>query len=77
MKGRALWRPTHWFGCRGYCPGCQVCLSYNLWHQFCHCGSPATGYRAMSFDGDVEFFCDAHFQNVPSLPAPSQEPSNE
>lgn len=61
MKGRALWVAKCWFGCRGNCPGCQVSRQHNLWRKFCHCGVPATGYRAMGVDADVEFFCDEHF----------------
>lgn len=66
MKGRELnGVAEHWFGCRGNCPSCQFAWHFNLFRQFCHCGLPATGYRAMGLDLDVEFFCDAHFQDVP------------
>lgn len=66
MKGRELWRVKHWFGCKGNCPGCQVMFNYNLSRKFCACGEPATGYRSMGADIDVEFFCDEHFQDIPS-----------
>lgn len=74
MKGRELWIAAHWFGCRGHCPGCQVSLHHNLWRQVCHCGAAATGYRAMSADAEVEFFCDEHFQDVPSLNERTESP---
>ena len=65
MLGRELWIASHWFGCKGNCPGCQVAFNYNLWRRFCHCGEPATGYRATAADSPVEFFCDEHFQGLP------------
>lgn len=66
MKGRELRRFKCWFGCKGNCPGCQVALNWNLCRQYCACGKPATGYRTMGADLDVEFFCDEHFQDVPA-----------
>jgi hypothetical protein len=66
LKGSDLKKFACWFGCRGNCPGCQMTLTWNLWRRFCHCGVPATGYRSMARDADVEFFCDDHFQDVPS-----------
>lgn len=78
MKGRELKRSKCWFGCRGNCPGCQVTLDWNLWRQRCACGEPATGYRAMALDADVEFFCDEHFQDVPPLsPHPQRTGASE
>ena len=65
MLGRELVVPEHWFGCQGNCPACQAALEYNLFRRVCHCGEPATGYRAMGADVAVEFFCDDHFQDVP------------
>ena len=65
VLGRQLLMPKHWFGCRGNCPACQVALEFNTWRRFCHCGAPATGYRAMGPDVEVEYFCDEHFQDVP------------
>lgn len=68
MKGREMWRSECWWpGCTGEggCPGCSVSFAFNLWRQFCACGAPATGYRSMGADIDVEFFCDEHFQDVP------------
>jgi hypothetical protein len=73
LKGRDLWRPNHWFSCKGNCPSCQVCLKYNLFRRFCHCGDPATGYRAMGAEADVEFFCNEHFQDVPAVTPPREE----
>ncbi len=72
IKGRDLKRFTCWFGCRGKCLGCQLTLDWNLIRQYCHCGAPATGYRSMGRDEDVEFFCDDHFKGVPIPPAPSR-----
>lgn len=67
MKGRQLWGVReHWFRCQGNCPSCQVALNHNLAGERCHCGAKATGYRSMSADADVEFFCDEHFQDVPT-----------
>lgn len=57
MKGREFVRFECWFG--------------NLWRKFCNCGEPATGYRSMGADIDVEFFCDEHFQDVPSPSDPA------
>lgn len=68
MKGREFKRFKCWFKwgtCAGRCPGCQLTFDWNLWRKFCDCGAPATGYRVMSLDADVEFFCDEHFQDVP------------
>jgi hypothetical protein len=66
MLGRELWVvKEHWFGCRGSCPSCQVALKHNLFAQYCHCGNRATGYRTLSADSVVEFFCDEHFQDLP------------
>ena len=66
MTGRELKVASeHWFGCRGNCPSCQFAMDWNLFRKFCHCGEPATSYRAMALDLDVEFFCDEHFQDVP------------
>lgn len=75
MKGRELkFVRKHWPGCRGNCPSCQVAWHFNLWRQFCHCGKPATGYRAMGPNIDVEFFCDEHFQDVPRADVPHETP---
>lgn len=65
LLGRDLVMFRHWFGCRGHCLGCQLTLEWNLHQRFCHCGAPATGFRALGPDVLVEFFCDEHFQDVP------------
>jgi hypothetical protein len=70
VKGRELWHPRikHWFGCRGNCPACQVAWNHDLYHAFCACGVPATGYRTLGANVDVEFFCDEHELHVPEVP---------
>lgn len=65
MKGRRLWVcQTHRDNNSGRCLSCKAALDYNLYGQCCVCGEPATGYRTLGADADVEFFCDAHFQGV-------------
>lgn len=69
MMGRELMRSPCWSvikNCGGRCPGCQVTLDWNLMGRRCACGDKATGYRALAADAPVEFFCDIHFQGVPS-----------
>lgn len=49
----------------GKCWHCRIALDWNLMHRYCHCGEKARGYRVMSADAPVEFFCDEHFQDIP------------
>jgi len=68
MRGRDITRFKCWHPewCTGTCQGCKLTLDWAIWRQVCHCGVPATGYRSMSPDAEVEFFCEAHFQDVPT-----------
>lgn len=54
---------------RDNCLSCRMALDWNLWGRICcKCGEPATGYRTLSEDSPVEFFCDAHFEGMPENP---------
>lgn len=49
------------------CISCQFSLDWNVGRRYCiRCGEPAIGYRCLSFDVPIEFFCAEHWEDVPS-----------
>lgn len=48
------------------CVHCRVSIDFNVSHRRCACGEKAIGYRVLTPDSDVEFFCDVHFQGMPT-----------
>ncbi len=65
----SLWICQKHRGNGGGCLSCNVAINHNVTMRQCHCGEKATGYRTLSPDVDVEFFCDEHFQGVLKQPA--------
>ena len=43
-----------------FCWSCQASIQYNVMHEVCECGNPATGYSVTQ--AGSEFYCDEHFQ---------------
>ena len=50
-----------------HCMSCHVSIDFNVAHRPCACGNKAVGYRILSADADVEFFCDEHFKGIDEL----------
>lgn len=65
VKPKSLWVcKVHRDNGDDRCWSCSVSIDFNVAHRKCHCGESATGYRALSSDADVEFFCDDHFIGI-------------
>ena len=42
-----------------FCWSCQASIEYNVMHERCECGKPATGYSVTQ--AGAEFFCNDHY----------------
>lgn len=67
VKPSSLWICKQHGTNNGKCMSCAVAIDFNVGHRYCECGEKAIGYRVLSAKHDVEFFCDAHFQDVPEV----------